>query len=129
MIDTPRRIQRRRTKGWRLSPDTVCVDRSTRWGNPFRVGKDRRVVWPDGSEVTVAGLRCLAPSRRDPPRAFLTAAFNAWIREPEQAKLREEIRASLPGKNLACWSPPDQPCYADVLLELANAGQGSEEAT
>jgi hypothetical protein len=28
---------------------------------------------------------------------------------------------SLRGKNLACWCPLDQPCHADVLLELANA--------
>jgi hypothetical protein len=26
----------------------------------------------------------------------------------------------LAGKNLACWCPLDQPCHADVLLELAN---------
>jgi hypothetical protein len=26
----------------------------------------------------------------------------------------------LRGKNLACWCPLDQPCHADVLLELAN---------
>jgi hypothetical protein len=26
----------------------------------------------------------------------------------------------LRGKNLACWCGPDQPCHADVLLEMAN---------
>jgi len=26
----------------------------------------------------------------------------------------------LRGKNLACWCALDQPCHADVLLELAN---------
>ena len=26
----------------------------------------------------------------------------------------------LRGKNLACWCPLDQPCHADVLLEVAN---------
>lgn len=26
----------------------------------------------------------------------------------------------LRGKNLACWCPLDQPCHADILLELAN---------
>lgn len=33
------------------------------------------------------------------------------------------LRAALPelrGKNLACWCGLDQPCHADVLLELAN---------
>jgi hypothetical protein len=25
------------------------------------------------------------------------------------------------GKDLACWCPLDQPCHADVLLEIANS--------
>jgi len=29
----------------------------------------------------------------------------------------------LRGKDLACWCPLDQPCHADVLLELANGEQ------
>lgn len=29
----------------------------------------------------------------------------------------------LRGKDLACWCPLDQPCHADVLLELANGDQ------
>ena len=33
----------------------------------------------------------------------------------------KEIVAALRGKNLACFCPIDQPCHADVLLELANA--------
>lgn len=32
---------------------------------------------------------------------------------------RAEI-ARLRGHDLACWCPLDQPCHADVLLELAN---------
>jgi hypothetical protein len=31
--------------------------------------------------------------------------------------------APLRGKNLACWCALDQPCHADVLLELANSGE------
>lgn len=31
----PQRLQLRRTKGWRIPPGAVKVDRSTRWGNPF----------------------------------------------------------------------------------------------
>lgn len=30
------------------------------------------------------------------------------------------IRDTLRGKNLACWCKRDEPCHADVLLELAN---------
>ena len=31
-----KRIQRRRTRGWRMPEDAVYVGRPTRWGNPFR---------------------------------------------------------------------------------------------
>jgi hypothetical protein len=30
------------------------------------------------------------------------------------------MTAKLRGKDLVCWCPLDQPCHADVLLELAN---------
>lgn len=34
-----------------------------------------------------------------------------------------EVRAHLAGHDLACWCPLDQPCHADVLLELANGDE------
>ncbi len=34
----------------------------------------------------------------------------------------EAIRSELRGRDLCCWCPLDQPCHADVLLELANGG-------
>ncbi|MGO8055976.1 DUF4326 domain-containing protein, partial [Rhizobium leguminosarum] len=33
----------------------------------------------------------------------------------------KQVRHELRGKNLACWCPLDQPCHADVLLEIANS--------
>jgi hypothetical protein len=33
-----------------------------------------------------------------------------------------DIRRDLAGKDLACWCPLNQPCHADVLLELAAGG-------
>jgi hypothetical protein len=44
-----------------------------------------------------------------------------WMRWIEKAP--EDLKqpfAPLRGKDLACWCPLDQPCHADVLLELAN---------
>lgn len=32
----------------------------------------------------------------------------------------DDIVAGLAGHDLACWCPLDQPCHADVLLEIAN---------
>jgi len=40
-----------------------------------------------------------------------------YFREPPTVGL---IKSALRGKNLACWCALDQPCHADVLLELAN---------
>jgi Domain of unknown function (DUF4326) len=31
-----------------------------------------------------------------------------------------EVRERLSGRDLACWCKLDQPCHADILLELAN---------
>jgi hypothetical protein len=31
-----------------------------------------------------------------------------------------DAKQTLKGKDLACWCRLDQPCHADVLLEIAN---------
>jgi hypothetical protein len=110
----PKRIQLRRSKGWRMPPNTVKVDRTTLFGNPFSIkdyGYDRAVAlhraWIEGH-------------LRDPAI-------------PEKSLEREEVLAALPGlrgKNLACWCPlpaahePDN-CHAAILLKLANRGAAS----
>ncbi len=102
----PQRIQLRRTNGWRMPPDTVKVDRSTRWGNPFRVDAD----------TTAAA--CVERYAR-----LLSGEHDAEFSEAERA-LGQRIRTQLPhlaGKDLACWCPLHAPCHADVLLRLANA--------
>ena len=43
----PRRVQRKRTKGWRMPANTLYVGRPSRWGNPFDVesyGRERSMV-------------------------------------------------------------------------------------
>lgn len=103
---TVQRIQLRRTKGWRMPPNTVKVDRSTRWGNPWTIAKAREV----GFAGTDADLR-----------AVTVGMFrNGCVRcLPVVASIIARV-GELRGKNLACWCPLDEPCHADVLLELAN---------
>lgn len=103
------RIQLSRAKGWRMPPDTVKVDRSTRWGNPFRVG-DSVQITPD-APVAV----CFS-------QAEAVEAYRALMSTPAMASHRADIRAQLAGKDLACWCKPGTPCHADVLLDIANAG-------
>ena len=104
-LTKPRRIQRKRTKGWRMPANTVYVGRPTIWGNPFTVGKD--IPFLPGRKV------------QDKRHAVSLYAGHAPQNERLIAAARDELR----GQHLACWCPLDQPCHADVLLEIANAGE------
>lgn len=92
----PIRIQRKRTKGWKMPEGAVYVGRPTLMGNPFTVEE-----W--GS------------------REAASAAFRTYMEHhPHGRSLATFAREFLRGKNLVCWCPLDQPCHADVLLEIAN---------
>lgn len=103
-MSAPVRVQLRRSKGWRMPPNTVSVARPTVYGNPFRVG----ALGVSDAAAAVEKFRRLVSKpddKQEDRHAFLTPA---------------RIRQDLSGKNLACWCPIDAPCHADVLLELAN---------
>lgn len=103
----PQRIQLRRSKGWRLPENTVKVDRSTPWGNPFITGTDgTQAQCVELYRHLLAGLLCLSKGDLD-----RQSAAHAHVRDHLQ-----ELR----GKNLACWCPLEAPCHANVLLEIAN---------
>jgi len=114
----PCRVQLRRTRGWRLPANTVKVDRTTRFGNPFSIedhGRERAValhrIWITGEITAELGN---------------TPVPNKLLRDLEAR--RTEVMSALPslrGKNLACWCPLPEPgkpdiCHAALLLELAN---------
>lgn len=103
----PVRIQRKRTKGWRLPDNTVIVTRGTKWGNPFIVSPKARPGARSGAEYI-----CV-PTVEE---AVLT--YREFCKQKPEIALaaQKELR----GKNLACFCRLDQPCHADVLLELAN---------
>jgi hypothetical protein len=98
------RVQLQRRAGWRMPPNTVKVDRSTRWGNPLRAAPD----YPPAKAVAdyERWLNGAAP-----------AHFTALPAPPSHAQIRQHLA----GQNLACWCPPGQPCHADVLLKIANS--------
>ena len=109
----PERVQLRRTKGWRMPPNTVKVDRTTRWGNPFTVGMRLRTH----PELPIAVLF----SAQD-----CVDAYRTFLGHEIGRRFCLSVIAELRGRNLACWCPLDQPCHADVLLEIANRKEASE---
>jgi len=89
----PKRIQRKRTKGWKMPANTVYVGRPTQWGNPSQVDKNTT------HEQAVKNYRIAITN------TLPIIDVEVWL-------------APLKGKDLACWCKIGEPCHADVLLEL-----------
>lgn len=117
----PERIQLKRTKGWRKPEGAIVVARPGRWGNPFKPAMViNRVALRQGIVETYCqspahAVECYRKWLKGQP--FLVGGHNLAPRPPTV----DDIRAALRGHDLACWCPPDKPCHADVLLEIANA--------
>jgi len=102
----PKRIQLSRKRGWRMPANTVKVDRSTKWGNPYRITDLLLTVFDHNQEIC---------------RRACVNSFRDWLSySPEGRRLAIEAVKELRGKNLACWCKPGDQCHADVLLEIAN---------
>lgn len=118
----PLRVQLSRAKGWKMPPNTVKVDRSSGFGNPFPIAKCKsttmgvtRDTWCVG---TWSGPAMWFVDTKDEAAQLAVKAYRAW--RPLHVST-ERIQHALRGKNLACWCAHNAPCHADVLLELANA--------
>lgn len=104
----PIRIQRRRARGWKMPAHAKYVGRGSLYGNPFRVARSAREL-EEGGDLVVASP------------AEAVERFREWIGHTREGRFVAECAArNLWGVDLACWCKLDQPCHADVLLEIAN---------
>lgn len=124
----PKRIQLKRTKGWRMPANTVKVCRPGRWGNPFRIGGWFMVGDPLGARAGALSMSwCEAAQPNEPGFTLIDSqerAVEFFEREAAgwpEAYLARAV-AELRGKNLACWCKEGTPCHVDVLLKLVNPG-------
>ncbi|WP_026125946.1 DUF4326 domain-containing protein [Nocardiopsis gilva] len=117
---SPCRIQRRSTRGWRMPPGAVYVGWPTRWASPFTLD--------------------FVPSDHPNPQLWCRERYRLWLAGAGSGGYdgfhddmdvgrsyvdRRDVVThvdELRGHDLACWCPLDQPCHADVLLELASEG-------
>jgi len=127
------RIQRERTKGWRMPEGAVYVGRPSLWGNPWRPfdahaqsGFDPNMTARDKAAYAVRlyldelqhwGL--LTDYDYVVSDARLAAVSKA-IEATSAMNMAEYAAIALRGRDLVCWCRLDQPCHADVLLELAS---------
>lgn len=65
--------------------------RPSKFGNPFMIGND--------------------------DRRKVIEKYRVWVMRRKQGRLREEMRAELAGKKLACFCHP-LPCHCDVIKEI-----------
>jgi hypothetical protein len=67
----------------------VYIGRGSKWGNPFKIGKDGT-------------------------REAVVDKYRSWLGfQPELMNALHELR----GKVLGCWCKP-KPCHGDVLVEI-----------
>lgn len=114
----PKRIQRKRTKGWRLPTGAMCVDRSTRWGNPYRLSPKLQMLGPLGPENEWWDDK----TPKDDLHKILVERFEHWLSsqvDVEAIWIMQNLN-QLRGNDLACWCDPSLACHADVLIEIAN---------
>lgn len=100
MSQPPTRIQRKRTKGYRMPAGTIYCGRPSRYGNPHKLGD----VMPDGrtlrtaEDVVAEFQHTLAARVRD--------GWTSWIDELSKAK------------HLACWCRIGTPCHVDAFIQV-----------
>lgn len=76
------------------------IDRSTRFGNPFRLEKD-------GGDYT---------------RQESVEAYREWFQEQLEDPVFREAVESLRGETLGCWCVPEA-CHGEVILEYLEGEQ------
>ena len=113
----PIRVQRSRKKGSKLPTNTKCVDRTTKWGNPYKVNKhDGRYYIEDNEGNCWGSLDGYANKRTAMAKAV--ECYSGWI---DGMVLSKKLDINeLKGHNLACFCELTKPCHANILIEKAN---------
>jgi len=103
---TPRLIQRKRTKDWRMPEGTIYIGRPSHWANPYKISE----------QMTAAQS---------------VKRYQAFIQS--SLDLGSISLEPLRGKDLACWcgdwepGKPEIDCHGVVLLKMANKVEYSSD--
>ena len=114
-MNKPKRVQRKRSKGFKLPENTKCVNRGTKWGNPFKVLEEDKSWVVKDSDNNYWGE--IYDNKGDAIDKSIEC-FSGWI--DGKVLIKKLDLSELKGKNLACFCPEGSSCHGDVLLKLAN---------
>lgn len=120
-MSAPKRIRRRRVKGWRKPDGCIIVDRTSRWGNRWKVRElkgHHTSKWCVEAESLCCWWTTEAEAREHAVALFRWDVERGLVPDLDQ----------LTGHDLACTCDPadGMACHADVLLELANPKAAGE---
>lgn len=118
--ELPQRIQRKRTKGWRMPSNAVYVGRGSKWGNPFKIGEpfDAAFSRIQGNVAFFEKMHEFSKNLiGDLNARGVVAAYEIYL---DYVGLPSGAIEYLRGKHLVCWCKHGEPCHADVLIERAN---------
>ncbi len=108
-----------------MPPGAVYVGRPGRWGNPYRAING--TVY--GPHRPIDGGELVAYSTHAPAVNAIAQAVDYYRRDIDCAirsrLTTDAIRQALAGRDLACWCAIGSPCHGDVLLSIANGGDGN----
>lgn len=111
----PRRIQRKRTRGWQMPKNAIYIGRPSPWANPYKIGSNALNVFVhDGNRILAEIPR--GDGALDQARRIAVDLFQ------EHVAPRLDVIA-LRGADLACWCPEGAVCHGDPLLVLANGAR------
>ena len=123
------RIQRKRTKGFKLPEGTICITRGTKWGNPMKVRPwkgtdfgciyvqdftDRKLWHRTNFYGTVPDMLVVFKKMMEGVQ-FGDKHLQVWSGYLSKLDLSE-----LEGHDLACFCKEGKPCHGDVYIELLN---------
>lgn len=127
-----KRIQRKRSKGWKMPDNTIYVGRPTKWGNPFVTIQDMTYYFSErrlklrldplvycchkstADAIQLYELAICAPLKI---RVFI-GGYDGRIIENYFITILNNLH-ELKNKDLACWCKLDKSCHADILLKFA----------
>lgn len=134
----PERVQRKRTKGWRMPLNAIYVGRPSIWGNPFYVRtnslrrSDLERWYVYFKEERLAEFPTKPAAQAEAVRLF-DKWFDKSVAEPGTELYEFRTRFGwrgfqlasvapklLHGKTLVCWCGSGVACHADVIIRKAN---------
>ena len=122
-----KRIQRKRTKGWRLPPNTVCITRGTKWGNPLKIMPKKGT---DFGHIYVQEFKDKKTWYRTNYYGYVTDViwlFEKLLKGSQFGDKHLQVWSDyfskldltqLIGKDLACFCKEGEPCHGDVLINF-----------